>query len=70
MSTGQGRISAHYEYRQVSLPRTASRDAARAVLTEFAEYGRWELDRHRIYPDGRRSVRLRRRIIKVSPASA
>jgi hypothetical protein len=63
------KASAHYEYRQVSLPRTASRDVARAVLTEFAEYGRWELDRHRIYPDGRRSVRLRRRIIKVSPGT-
>jgi len=33
-------------------------------LTEVAEYGRWELDRHRIYPDGRRKVRLRRRILR------
>lgn len=61
----QVRIDARYEYRQFDLPRSASRDSARAVLTEFAEYGRWELDRHRIYPDGRRSVRMRRRIIRV-----
>ena len=54
-----------FEYRHVNLPRSASRDLARAVLTEFAEYGRWELDRHRVYPDGRRTVTLRRRIIRV-----
>lgn len=56
----------HYEYRQVTLPRSMSRDSTRAVLTEYAEYGRWELDRHRIYPDGRRSLRLRRRILRVA----
>jgi hypothetical protein len=64
------RTAARYEYRQVTLPREASRDVARAVLTEFAEYGRWELDRHRIYPDGRRTVRLRRRIIRLQEQSA
>lgn len=64
METGDARKS-WYEYRQFDLPRSASRDVARAALTEFAEYGRWELDRHRIYPDGRRMVRLRRRIIRV-----
>jgi Family of unknown function (DUF5703) len=34
-------------------------------LTDAAEYGRWELDRLRLYPDGRRRVVLRRRIIRV-----
>ncbi len=57
----------HYEYRLLSLPRSVSRDTTRAVLTEYAEYGRWELDRHRVYPDGRRSLRLRRRIMRPSP---
>lgn len=52
-----------FEYRTLTLPRNSSRDLAKAVMTESAEYGRWELDRHRIYPDGRRSVRLRRRIV-------
>ena len=66
---GESRDS-HYEYRQVNLPRTASRDIAKAVLTEFAEYGRWELERHRIYPDGRRLVRLRRRIIRMDRTAA
>ena len=63
MSLGQ-RVR-DYEYRVVSLPRTATRDAARVALTEFAEYGRWELDRHRVMADGSRRVRLRRRIIRI-----
>ncbi|AEW97489.1 hypothetical protein SCATT_51180 [Streptantibioticus cattleyicolor NRRL 8057 = DSM 46488] len=41
-----------------------SRNAARRLLTEHAEYGHWELDRLRLYPDGSRKVRLRRRIIR------
>nr|WP_221473679.1 DUF5703 family protein [Planomonospora venezuelensis] len=47
------------------LPRGTSRDAARQLLTEHAEYGGWELDRLRLYPDGRRDVRLRRKIIRA-----
>ena len=58
-----------YEYRTVELPRDASTDLTRAVLTECAEYGRWELDRHRIYADGRRSVRIRRRILRQARAT-
>jgi len=59
-------LSASYEYREVSLPRGTSRDIARSVLTEYAEYGKWELARHRLYPDGRRRVWLRRRVMRVS----
>lgn len=59
-------MSASYEYREVSLPRGTSRDIARSVLTEYAEYGKWELARHRLYPDGRRRVWLRRRVMRVS----
>ncbi len=57
--------SSAYEYREFALPRDTSRDVARSVLTEYAEYGHWELARLRLYPDGRRRVRLRRRVLKV-----
>lgn len=55
-----------YEYREVAMPRGTTRDDARTVLTEFAEYGHWELSRLRLYPDGRRRVWLRRRVMKVA----
>jgi hypothetical protein len=54
-----------YEYQRMDLPRHVSRNVARRLLTDAAEYGRWELDRLRLYPDGRRRVVLRRRIIRV-----
>jgi Family of unknown function (DUF5703) len=54
-----------YEYRVLQLPRTLSRADARRLLTEHAEYGRWELSRVRIYSGGVRRVWLRRRIIRV-----
>ena len=38
----------------------------RRLLTDQAEYGGWELDRLRLFPDGTRRVTLRRRIIRVS----
>jgi hypothetical protein len=57
--------STAYEYRELALPRDTPRDVARTVLTEYAEYGRWELDRLRLYPDGRRRVWLRRRVMRV-----
>jgi hypothetical protein len=55
-----------YEFREVSLPRGTSRDVARSVLTEFAEYGHWELARLRVYPDGRRKAWLKRRVMRVA----
>lgn len=58
--------SSTYEFREVSLPRGTSRDVARSVLTEFAEYGHWELARLRLYPDGRRKVWLKRRVMRVA----
>jgi hypothetical protein len=54
-----------YEYRVLSLPRGLSRADARKLLTEHAEYGRWELSRVRLYAGGARQVWLRRRIIRV-----
>ncbi|WP_220133736.1 DUF5703 family protein [Nonomuraea soli] len=49
----------------IYIPRGISREAARQLLTEHAEHGHWELARTRIYSDGSRRVRLRRRIYKV-----
>jgi hypothetical protein len=54
-----------YEYQRVMLPRGTSRSTAQRLLTDAAEYGRWELERVRLYPDGTRKVVLRRRIMRV-----
>jgi hypothetical protein len=54
-----------WEYQRFDLPRGTSRKAAQRLLTDAAEYGHWELDRLRLYPDGRRRVVLRRRILRV-----
>jgi hypothetical protein len=54
-----------YEYQRFDLPRGTTRNAARRRLTDAAEYGHWELDRLRLYPDGRRRVVLRRKILRV-----
>jgi hypothetical protein len=54
-----------WEYREIVLPRGTKRDAARAALVELAEHGSWELARLVLYPDGRRRVWLRRRVIRA-----
>lgn len=54
-------VAADYDYQRVHLPADTDRETARTVLSLHAEYGAWELDRHRIWPDGRRQVLLRRR---------
>lgn len=54
-----------YEYRLVRLPPSTSRSEARRLLTEQAEYGRWELARTRLFPGGERKVWLRRKAIRV-----
>ncbi len=56
---------AEYESRRLRMPCGTSRGVALRLLTDHAEYGRWELARMRIYPDGRREATLRRRIIRV-----
>ena len=58
------RRTATWEYRELSFPRGTSREAARVVLTGAAEMDRWELDQLRLHPDGRRTVRLRRRVYR------
>lgn len=56
---------AEYTYLVLSLPRGTTRDTARQILTEHAERGGWEIDRLRLYPDGRRRIQLRRKVIRA-----
>lgn len=63
--TPSGRAKPQFEFRVLTLPRGTSRSEARQVLTEHAEYGRWELARVRLYLGGTRKVWLRRRILRV-----
>ena len=54
-----------YDYLVLYMPRGTSRDAARRILTDHAEYGDWELARLRKFADGSRKATLRRRIIRA-----
>ena len=56
---------AEYSYMVLNLPRGTSRDAARRILTDHAEYGHWELSRLRLYADGSRKATLRRKVIRA-----
>ena len=55
---------ADYSYLVVHLPRGTSRDVARRILTDHAEYGQWELAGVRVYADGSRKATLRRQVIR------
>ena len=55
---------AEYSYLVLNLPRGVSRDVARRILTDHAEYGDWELAKMRLFADGSRKATLRRRIIR------
>jgi hypothetical protein len=55
-----------YSYRVLYIPRGTTRDAARRILTDHAEYGRWELAKLRLYADGSRKATLRRSIIRAA----
>lgn len=54
-----------YEEARFRIERHLSRNAVRRLLTDHAEHGGWELQRLRRYPDGRREVWIRRKIIRV-----
>jgi hypothetical protein len=56
---------AEYDYQVLYMPRGTSRDVARRILTDAAEYAGWELARLRLFADGSRKVTLRRRIIRA-----
>ena len=60
---------AEYSYLVLNLPRGTSRDVARQILTDHAEYGHWELARMRLAADGSRTATLRRKIIRPGQAS-
>ncbi len=55
-----------WEFLSFTLPRGTSRSAARQIIVGHAEVDNWVLDRVRVYPDGTRRVRLRRRAMRVS----
>lgn len=55
-----------YETWRLDFPRNATRAEVRRILTEHAEYGRWELWRVRRFVDGRSRVWLRRRRYRVA----
>jgi hypothetical protein len=57
--------AATWEYWEMAFPRGTSREAARVMLTGAAETDHWELDQLRLSPDGRRTVRLRRRVYRM-----
>ncbi len=48
------------EYQRLYLPPGTDRLHALAVLTLHAEFGDWELERLRLFPDGSRRAVLRR----------
>lgn len=58
------KVMADYSYLVLYLPRGTSRDVARRILTDHAEYGRWEVARVALYADGSRKATLRRPIIR------
>lgn len=65
MPAGKSPLSADYEYRSFRVPPQTSRSETRRLLTEHAEYGRWELARVQVSFGGGRRIWLRRRIIRV-----
>lgn len=54
-----------WEFREISFSRESDREETREYLTFKAERGRWELDQTRIFRDGRKKVRLKRKIHRV-----
>lgn len=60
-----GLPAAGWEYRCAVLPRSVTRAEARQLLTDHAEYGRWELARSLVYFGGTRKIWIRRRIQRI-----
>jgi hypothetical protein len=55
-----------WEFREILFSRDSDREETRQLLTFKAERGRWELDQTRIFRDGRKKVRLRRKVYRVA----
>lgn len=58
-------MSAVWEFTEMRFARDAKRSDVKAYLTAMAEIDRWEIDRVRISQDGRRTVRLRRKVYRM-----
>lgn len=56
-----------YEFWNLTIDRYQSRNAVCRLLTQAAEYHGWELDRLRKDRTGRRTVVLRRKIMRMNP---
>ena len=54
-----------WEFREINFSRDSTREETCDYLTFKAERGRWELDQTRIFRDGRKKVRLRRKVYRV-----
>ncbi|MDR3107715.1 MAG: DUF5703 family protein [Bifidobacteriaceae bacterium] len=54
-----------YEYRVVTVPAQTPPGASRKLITDQAEYGRWEMARSARYRGGAKRVWLRRKTLKV-----
>ncbi len=64
-SLGRPAGTKRLEWRVVEIPRHVSGADARSMITEQAEYGRWELARSQLLYGGARRVWLRRRVMRV-----
>jgi hypothetical protein len=58
-------LSAIWEYTELTFGRDVQRSDVKAQLTLMAEIERWELDRVRVFTDGQRWVRLRRKVYRL-----
>jgi len=66
----RAQTKAHTQWRVVDIPREITRAEATQILSEQAEYGRWELARSLVYVGGARKVWLRRRAMQVERTDA
>jgi hypothetical protein len=64
-ASSRRRAGPEYEVRVLTIPPTSTRGEVLRLLTDEAEYGRWELARTRVYVGGVQRVWLRRPIIRV-----
>jgi hypothetical protein len=62
------RLEPTWEFWEILFSRDSDREETRDFLTFKADRGRWELDRTRIYRDGRKRVRLRRKVYRIEKA--
>ena len=62
------RVEPTWGFREIFFSRDSDREETRQFLTFKADRGRWELDRTKIYRDGRKKIRLRRKVYRVEKA--